>query len=83
MLKRNVSTGIAGKAGINHYTWEDARNAFYYALTGRNLSESFPVFFPDVRRDAAWGRTFQSLGHVMHHLQDMGSPQQTSPTALC
>ena len=83
MLKRNVSPGILGKAGVNHYTWEDARNAFYYALTGRNLSDNFPVFFPDVRREAAWGRTFQALGHVMHHLQDMGSPQHTRNDSHC
>jgi hypothetical protein len=73
MLKRDVSTGILGKAGVNYYTWEDARNNFYYALTGRNLVPAYPVT-GDVRREAAWCRTFQSLGHIVHHLQDMGSP---------
>jgi hypothetical protein len=77
-LRRGESSSATG---INHYTWQDARNAFYYALTGRNLDEQNPV--TDVRREAAWARTFQALGHVMHHLQDMASPQHVRGDYHC
>ena len=36
-----------------------------------------------VDRDAAWGLTFQTLGHVMHHLQDMAQPQHVRGDAHC
>ncbi len=79
MLKRGVGTT---KTGTNHYTWMDARNNFYYALTGRNLDPQWPIT-GDVRREAAWGRTFQALGHIVHHLQDMGSPQHVRSDYHC
>jgi hypothetical protein len=66
MLKRDVSTGILGKAGVNHFTYMDARDFFYKALTTPST---------DIARNRYWGLTFQSLGHIVHHLQDMGSPQ--------
>lgn len=48
------------------YSYAVARSAFYSALTttgGR------------VGRDGHWGRMFQALGQVIHHLQDMAQPQ--------
>jgi hypothetical protein len=84
MLMRNPPAGtILGNAqvGANHFTWMDARNNFYYALTQRNIDETNPV--TNVRREVAWGKTFQALGHVVHHLQDMGQPQHTRNDAHC
>jgi len=78
MLKPGVGTS---KSGSNHYTWQNARNYFYYALTGRNIDQSDPV--TDVRREAAWGSTFQALGHIVHHLQDMASPQHVRSDYHC
>ena len=47
------------------YSWRDARLYFHSALT---LS-------PKEERDRHLGLTFQTLGHVMHHIQDMAQPQ--------
>ncbi len=47
------------------YSYGDARNAQFLALTASTYEE----------RQSAWGRTFQTLGHVIHHLQDMAQPQ--------
>lgn len=80
MLKRDA--GPTTFTGVNHYTWMDARNNFYYALTGRDLDPQWPIT-GDVRREAAWGRTFQALGHIVHHLQDMGSPQHVRSDFHC
>jgi hypothetical protein len=59
--------------GANHLSYKDARAAFYDALTK-------PV---KLDRDAAWGLTFQTLGHVVHHLQDMAQPQHVRNDAHC
>jgi hypothetical protein len=34
-------------------------------------------------RDIAWGSTFQTMGHVMHHLQDMAQPQHVRADSHC
>jgi hypothetical protein len=53
-------------AGEQEFSYKDARQYFYDALTQ-----------PDkVERDKNWGLTFQTLGQVIHHLQDMAQPQQ-------
>ncbi|HUQ94485.1 MAG TPA: hypothetical protein VM120_22575, partial [Bryobacteraceae bacterium] len=36
-----------------------------------------------VDRDLSWGRTFQTLGHVIHHLQDMAQPQHVRNDMHC
>jgi hypothetical protein len=79
MLKRNPGSSL--KSGDNHYTWMDARDSFYYALTGRKLDPSNPIAYTD--RQTAWGRTFHGLGHIVHHLQDMASPQHVRADYHC
>jgi hypothetical protein len=78
VLKRGVGTSLTGD---NHYTWQDARSYFYEALT-RNQPNVNPAYFSK-QRSTDWGRTFQALGHIVHHLQDMGSPQHTRGDAHC
>lgn len=66
-------------AGINHYGWADARDFFYNALTYRSVSN------PDnalVRRQY-WAKTFQAVGHIVHHLQDMAQPQHVRNDQHC
>jgi hypothetical protein len=81
MLKRGVGTA---KSGVNHFTYMDAREAFYKALT-----HAAAVPDPEVQRAANyvrasnWGTTFQALGHIVHHLQDMGSPQHARSDYHC
>ncbi|MES3001247.1 MAG: hypothetical protein V4787_11205 [Pseudomonadota bacterium] len=48
------------------YSYKDARNYFFDALTTPGLPPA---------RDAAWGKLFQSIGQVVHHVQDMAQPQ--------
>ena len=47
------------------FSYKDARNYFYQALTTG----------PQQDRDALWGKLFQSIGQVIHHVQDMAQPQ--------
>lgn len=63
ILKRGVGNALTGQ---NHYTWQDARENFYNALT-RNPSGLNPGANEQARR-FYWGATFQSLGHIVHHL---------------
>ncbi len=53
--------------------YRNARQNFYAALTT-----------PDaVVRDRDWGLAFQSLGQVIHHLQDMAQPQHVRNDPHC
>jgi hypothetical protein len=53
------------------YRW--GRIYFYNALTSKSLSD----------RSLNWGLTFQTLGHVMHHVEDMAQPQHTRGDLHC
>jgi hypothetical protein len=66
----------------NHYTYQDTRDYFYQALT-RGLAPGFSAAGNDLARRELWGKTFQSLGHVMHHLQDMAQPQHVRNDDHC
>ncbi len=55
------------------YSYRLMRRNFYKALTEANNAD----------RDAAWGLTFQTMGQVMHHLQDMAQPQHVRGDAHC
>lgn len=70
-LTRNATP--SGNTGINHFTYMDARDFFYKAITK----------FTTIERDKNWALTFQALGHIAHHLQDMGSPQHTRNDTHC
>ncbi len=52
-------------AGQQQFSYKDARSYFYNALTKPAKTD----------RDKAWGLTFQTLGQVIHHVQDMAQPQ--------
>ncbi len=55
------------------YSYRLMRRNFLKALTDPTKSD----------RDIAWGLTFQTLGHVMHHLQDMAQPQHVRGDRHC
>ena len=61
---RGEITGILG-FGKQEFSYRDARQYFYDALTKSTKSE----------RDKNFGLTFQTLGQVIHHVQDMAQPQ--------
>lgn len=57
----------------NHFSWSDAREAMWCALTYRKSGVT-------PQRDAAlrrfcWATTMKSLGHALHLLQDTAQPQ--------
>ncbi|HKT80213.1 MAG TPA: hypothetical protein VJP86_08325 [Vicinamibacterales bacterium] len=54
-------------------SYRDARHHFYDALTGLS----------DVQRRKSFGLMFQSIGHVIHHLQDMAQPQHVRNDVHC
>jgi hypothetical protein len=51
----------------------DAKEAFYVALTGATAT----------LRDRSLGATFEALGHVIHHIQDMAQPQHVRNDVHC
>ncbi|MEO6928237.1 MAG: hypothetical protein ABI190_03650 [Casimicrobiaceae bacterium] len=62
------------KDDAQHFSYRDADNYLWNALT--NGSTSVPASAEQLRREN-WGRMFQSLGQVIHLVQDMASPQHT------
>jgi hypothetical protein len=69
-LRRGEGNGFTGS---NHYTWQDARDSLHQAITLPTTTQ----------RSNAWGVTFQALGHIQHHLQDMASPQHVRNDPHC
>jgi hypothetical protein len=72
---RSPDWALEDRGAINGQdnSYSDARRSFVEALTTTN----------NTSRAAAWGRTFQSLGQVIHHLQDMGQPQHVRNDDHC
>lgn len=56
----------------NRSYW-DARQYLFDALTKQSKTD----------RDESFGRAFQTLGHVIHHLQDMAQPQHVRNEMHC
>ncbi len=54
--------------GEQEYSYRDARLLFYLAATRQGIASV---------RDGLWGDLFETLGHVVHHVQDMAQPQHT------
>lgn len=52
---------------FQEYSYKEAKEYLYQALTSTEKSE----------RDKNFGLVFRSLGHVIHHVQDMSQPQHT------
>ncbi len=65
----------------NHFSWADARRAYYHALTFKrfNPQTADPQSAQDdfSRRYLFWGTTLKSLGHVLHLLEDAAQPQHS------
>jgi hypothetical protein len=55
------------------FSYKHARQYFYDALTAKNPTD----------HDNNFGKTFESLGHVIHHLQDMAQPQHVRDDIHC
>lgn len=70
---RGAITGTLG-FGKQEYSYQDGREFFYQALTGRDAKGTV-VAATKADRDKYFGLTFQTLGQVIHHIQDMAQPQ--------
>lgn len=55
------------------FSYKDAKNLLYAALTNSARNE----------RSRSLGKVFESLGHVIHHLQDMAQPQHVRNDTHC
>ena len=55
------------------FSYRKARQYFYAALTTPDREE----------QNKNWGKVFQTLGHVIHHVQDMTQPQHTRNDPHC
>jgi hypothetical protein len=66
---------LADRGPVNgqEYSFRNARSYLLNALTSGTKSE----------REAAFTRTFQTLGMVIHHLQDMAQPQHVRNDLHC
>ena len=68
---------------MNHFSYEDARDMAWYALTYETTSSpGSPLNAAQRQTDAgtrlsAWATAFRSLGDVMHLVEDTGQPQHT------
>lgn len=64
---------IDGIISAQEFSFNDARRSFHEALT-----------LPDqAKREKSFGRTFETLGHVIHHVQDMAQPQHVRNDEHC
>lgn len=63
----------AGAISAQDYSYADAVEAFYQALTLPTKAE----------RDGQWGKLFETLGHVIHHVQDMAQPEHVRNDLHC
>jgi hypothetical protein len=58
------SLAAVGEQSFGPYSWSDAREYYFKALTLPTKTE----------RDEYWGKTFRALGQLMHLLQDSANP---------
>jgi len=59
--------------GPQQYSYKDGMGYFDKALTSQTKTG----------RDSNWGLLFQSLGQIIHHIQDMSQPQHVRNDAHC
>jgi hypothetical protein len=67
MTSPDWALGMSGKSQTlaQEFSYADLKNYYFDALTN-----------PDVaKRAKAYGRTFETVGRIVHHIQDMAQPQ--------
>lgn len=70
----------ADPSRANHFTYVDARENYWLALTGERGRETFPYTAAAKEADSAerlyrWATVFRALGDVIHLVQDGAQPQ--------
>jgi len=73
-----ANTQVPDPTRGNHFSYMDARRAFYFALTYKQNPSTPDKAFEDSRvRMALWATTLKSIGHVVHLMQNQASPQHS------
>lgn len=78
-----ASSPVVDMSSLNHYSYVDARNLFWNALTRERYKQAYTIYDSAGRQADAedrmhlWATMFRSLGDVVHLLEDMGQPQHT------
>jgi len=79
-------TGVLGgsppldTARENHFSWQDARDNYWWALTYKPIAPASPTLGVwqqrySGNRNLRWATTLKAVGQVIHLLQDMAQPQ--------
>lgn len=74
----NPSSDADDTSRRDHFTWQDARNNFWWALTLKRTASGMASADAQVssqERLHRWATTINNLGHVIHLLQDTAQPQ--------
>jgi len=66
--------------GTQDFSYRDVLDYFYEALT---IPKGFLKQADEKTRKENFGLTFQTLGHVIHHIQDMAQPQHVRLDEHC
>ncbi|HDZ62057.1 MAG TPA: hypothetical protein ENH40_02795 [Nitrospirae bacterium] len=87
-----VECGFTGESSViwsqnenqhvgGEWSWQDAREYFYIALSGMDFADNVVVPEPgdteDETRDKYFAKTFRSVGQLMHLVEDMSVPLHT------
>ncbi len=75
-----TGAGMLQQNRRNHFTWQDARNNYWWALTltkSGTIPTSLQRQTDAYERQVRFATTVKSIGHVIHLLQDAGQPQHT------
>ena len=72
-MLEGTNLGLSGEINFQHFSYSDAQYYFYLAFTANSPNE----------RNLNMGKMFQTIGHLVHHIQDMAQPEHTRTDAHC
>jgi len=78
-----TGSGALDTTRENHFSWQDARDNYWWALTYKRDSSPPGLSYGEAQQQFAGKRslrfatTLKSIGQVVHLLQDMAQPQHT------
>jgi hypothetical protein len=76
-------TSTLGFGPTQNYSFKDARQYLFDALTTSASGSDTAAAAARSLRDQKFGLLFETLGRVLHHLQDMSQPQHVRLDAHC
>jgi hypothetical protein len=70
-----------GDFAAQNFSFHDARDLYYKALTFNDPANTQAL--NSAVRNGFWAQTFYTLGHTIHHIQDMAQPQHVRNDQHC